>query len=317
MLAFALAAISPHAAKAADICPVPLPVPLLPADLSTDPGGGDDYTLQACIDTLDGTGGELFLGCGIFDAEVGLVLAQDQHLMGSGSCTVLEPDSTGRIVVKSTAYTSGTALRVGVSKLRIDGNNAYTAIDLRGVKHGFVNRVYIGESEIGIYLGHNSYYNTIRDTVISQNNAGNSTYGIRVNGYNVTNPSENRIWGCSIQNFDEGVSVRDASRTLLFGTDITVPSGEVGIALQVGHYATRIEQVRVEAASSCANCTGIDIDTTGSVGGRAIIVGLYDVNMGTPVAPEPSDGSGEYLQFYADAAAVKGYVWLTDDARTW
>ena|SRR5688572_5897648 len=190
--------------------------------------------IQTQIDALPSTGGEIKLGCGIFN-EPAIALRDDVALVGSGACTVV-PTIT-------VANNTTRRYRVRIENLMVDGSidgTQYIGIDLRNVSLGRVRNVQIKNVQTGVLLYQTAYYNTLEDLIID---ATTDCYEI-LDGANENILRGGRCGNGGTTRLGIGMWVRNAGDVKVFGTSFE--NLNVGVKLDTGAYGTALYSPRIE-----------------------------------------------------------------------
>ena len=146
-------------------------------------GTADQVQIQAAIDALPATGGEVLLLDGTYNIEVALVMDSYQTLRGCGRNTILTTSTVNLTFLRAVGGAGTEKIGIVIADLQIDGGAGAVSemgIYFKYVDYSLIQNVYsrrhasgTGSYLSGIYLYY-SDFNTITDNTCQ----GNGYYGI-------------------------------------------------------------------------------------------------------------------------------------------
>lgn len=198
-------------------------------------GTNDNVEIQAALDALPATGGEVVLLDGTYNIEASLVLDSYQTLRGCGRNTILTTTTADVDIITATGGDGSEKVGILIADLCVDGNAGgvandsgivWTYVDYSKItnvwskdngEHGiyttycnhceFNGNVCEGNTGSGIQLDYLSHYNTVCENICEGNG-----YGIRLNEGN-----GNSVTGNTCQGNTDGIILADADFNTISG----------------------------------------------------------------------------------------------------
>jgi len=170
-------------------------------------GVNDHIEIQAALDALPATGGEVHLLEGTYNVETTINLDSNQTLRGCGRNTILATATANLIFLTAVGASGSEKTGIVIADLQIDGGT----ISARGVRFEYVDYSLIQNvysrrnADTGILL-ENSDFNTIEGNTCQENTGGLSNDGIRLHVSN-----NNTIIGNTCQGNGYGIRLRDSN----------------------------------------------------------------------------------------------------------
>jgi len=181
------------------------------ADFVCD-GVNDHVEIQAALDALPATGGEVMLLDGTYNIEVSLVLDSYQTLRGQGRNTILT-SNTADLIFLSAVGGAGTELtEIVIADLQIDGGAG-------------------GVSDCGIYFEYVDY-SFIQNVFLRRHASGTGSY--RTGIYLLNSDFNTIIGNTCLDNDWEGIWLDSSNNNVITG-NISQGNGEYGIWLDVSN----------------------------------------------------------------------------------
>ena len=217
-------------------------------------GTADDVEINAAIQALPSTGGEIVILDGTYNITATIAMNKDNvKLSGNGAATILKRmwDSSTREGVISINATNG---RCCVENFQIDGNKAtYSSVNNEGIylAGGRDNNTITGNTiNNNHYAG--IYVNTSDNNTITGNTFSNNNYGI----YQVRSNSNTFVGNIFNNNTNAGIFVSGSNNTITGNTSVN--NGDSGI--QVYEYGAKSNTV---TGNTCINNAGSGISLRG------------------------------------------------------
>ena len=222
-------------------------------------GTNDQVQIQAAIDALPATGGEVFLLDGTYNVEVALALDSYQTLRGCGRNTILTTTTATLDIIMATGGSETEKLGILIADLCVDGD-AGGATSHTGIKWAYVdyskisNTWIVDNGEHGIFLDFSDFNeivgNYVLDSTLSgirlqdahkntvaANIAEGNDYGIDLTTMSST-CGENIVAGNTCQGNDTaGISLYEANDCTVSG-NTCLGNTTYGIALSVAYRDT-------------------------------------------------------------------------------
>jgi len=148
-------------------------------------GTNDHVQIQAALDALPATGGEVFLLDGTYNIEVSIALDSYQTLRGCGENTIVTTTTTALDIITATGGSGTEKVGILIADLRVDGTIGGAVNNDNGIKWTYVdssqitNVWVIGNKEEGIYFDYCDY-----NRIVGNHVSGNTWDGIYI--YNST-----------------------------------------------------------------------------------------------------------------------------------
>jgi len=181
------------------------------ADFVCD-GVNDHVEIQAALDALPATGGEVMLLDGTYNIEVSLVLDSYQTLRGQGRNTILT-SNTADLIFLSAVGGAGTELtEIVIADLQIDGGAG-------------------GVSDCGIYFEYVDY-SFIQNVFLRRHASGTGSY--RTGIYLLNSDFNTIIGNTCLDNDWEGIWLDSSNNNVITG-NISQGNGEYGIWLDISN----------------------------------------------------------------------------------
>lgn len=192
-------------------------------------GTNDHLDIQAAIDALPATGGEVLLLDGTYNIEVSLVLDSYQTLRGCGRSTILTTTTANLDIITATGGSGTEKTGILIADLCIDGNAGGVTNDI-GIYWEYVDNSKIlncwllDNGEHGINLVYSD-----KNTLLGNTCSDNAWEGIRLDDSNgnsiVSNPCDGNDWNIGLVN-----SINNSI------TSNICQDGEIGIYLELSAY---------------------------------------------------------------------------------
>ena len=154
----------------------------------------DHLTIQAALDALPDTGGEVFVLDGTANIEASLVLDSYQTLRGCGRNTILTTTTADVDIVTATGGDGSEKVGILIADLCIDGNAGGAANDIgilwTYVDHSKIRSIWTQDNgEEGIKLDYCGF------NELTGNTCQGNLYGIRLSSSNNNTITGNTCWG--------------------------------------------------------------------------------------------------------------------------
>lgn len=213
-------------------------------------GVNDHVEIQAAIDALPATGGEVHLSSGKFNIEVSLVLDSYQTLKGCGRSTILTTTTAVTNIITATGGSGTEKVGILIADLCIDGSagavtNAYN-IYFTYVDHSRITRVWSINSGIDGIAILNGDFNTITDNTCNSNSekgihlyesrrsiiANNQCYQNTNDGVYLDSSHYNLVIGNTCEGAGlDGLTLDGDSSYNILSSNLCKENGHYGIAL--------------------------------------------------------------------------------------
>jgi parallel beta-helix repeat protein len=151
-------------------------------------GTNDHVEIQAALDALPATGGEVLLLDGTYNVEVSLVLDSYQTLRGCGRNTILTTSTNGLIFLSATGGSGTEKTGITIYDMKIDGATISSyGIHFTYVDYSLIQNVDVWRTDdIGIYLVTSDF-----NTLLANISRENLSYGIDIEAGNNNKISAN------------------------------------------------------------------------------------------------------------------------------
>lgn len=278
------------------------------ADFVCD-GVNDHVEIQAALDALPATGGEVMLLDGTYNIEVSLVLDSYQTLRGQGRNTILT-SNTADLIFLSAVGGAGTELtEIVIADLQIDGGAG-------------------GVSDCGIYFEYVDY-SFIQNVFLRRHASGTGSY--RTGIYLLNSDFNTIIGNTCLDNDWEGIWLDSSNNNVITG-NIFQGSGKIGIYLFHGRGNSILGNTCIENSQRADNthdnieifdsyytliegnlCRAPTIGTTLTVGEpiaetEIAVTNTAGFEVGMGVVIDLGGGNEEYHRIVAITAGAPGVI---------
>jgi len=275
--------------------------------------GVDDHVeIQAALDALPATGGEVFLLDGTYNVEVALALDSYQTLRGCGRNTILTTTTANLDIITATGGAGTEKVEILIADLCVDGN-AGGVVNDKGigwtyVDHSKISNVWaLNNGEEGIFLDYCDF-NEITGSHVSDNALEGIYVGHSANIIVAANIAEGNLWGigvCGDYNVVTG--------------NIMQGSTEYGLSIINTNFSTFSGNLIQGNSHGIYISTGDWITITGNViQGNSLdginAAGIYDSTISDNVVQLNGD-NGIYL-IYADWNIITGNSFMDNSQNT-
>jgi len=278
-------------------------------------GTNDHVQIQAAIDALPATGGEVFLLDGTYNVEVTLTLDSYQTLRGNGHNTILTTTTAAVDIITATGGSGTEKEGILIADLRIDGiatNDMgifWTYVDNSMISNVWANDhpeygIGLFYSDFNRIIGNrvslctwdniyveDSWHNTIADNIVEDG----QSEGIQLTGWGATS-CFNTIVGNIIRGNWGGIAL-DCAHDNTFNDNIITESGNVGF------YISQSERNNITGNIISAN-DGIGLGSFGAHG-NVISSNIFRLN-----------GEHGIGLFWADNNNIIGNLFLENSQTT-
>lgn len=243
-----------------------------------DDAGDDTTAIQAAIDAAENAGGGIvFIPTGTYNCATTLTLPSSVAIQGAGEGSIISYSGSSYAIRSDNAADETVEVNyVMIRDLQLIGTaSASHCIYGIGFKHSrFENLIISGFSQAGsygIYLSGNagagyvgSFYNVIRDCVITSNDNGIMLTGTNANGQ----ANSNIITGGKIGSFEGyGINCDEANQTLIVGAVVEAGGTVAGTAtyIRINDRACAVLGCRLEHYDNTDSSIGILLDTGATI----------------------------------------------------
>lgn len=168
-------------------------------------GTADNVEVQAALDALPATGGEVVLLEGTYYIEAAINLNSYQKIRGLGHNTILTTTTANMVILSAIGAFGSELTHIEIADLQIDGDNvADCGIYFEYVNYSLIQNVYSHDNTAGGVMAglivYYSHYNKIIDNILQSNMFGAF---LDVSNYNIF--SENSFQGNGAQGLAVGL----------------------------------------------------------------------------------------------------------------